>query len=234
MNTTSGKSTMLAAILGVIFIAYNVSLFVICGFSDHTSAFWVSYAFMLVAFIALTISGILLGQKGMFLKDWFFGLPLVRHSTIYICIEFVVSTLFIVIENNVNWAVPFVIQFVLLCIYIVCAISCFLAKKTISTVKEEVAAGSQYMKLLLVDSEMLAEKCQDEKTKQKCLQFAETVRFSDPLSPKALSAIEDEISAKVSLCDSQISLSDYDSANATLDKLMLLLAERNKKCMALK
>ena len=47
----SGK--MAALIFGIVFVVYNAVLFIIAGFEDHGPSFWISYVFMLVAFIAL-------------------------------------------------------------------------------------------------------------------------------------------------------------------------------------
>lgn len=130
----SKKEKMVAAILGITFIAYNVTLFVLCGFAGHASVFWISWAFMLISFAAMTVSGVILGQRGLFLRDWLFGFPIIKHSTAYITAELLVSSIFIIFEEAIRWNWAFGLQFLLLCIYGVCAVSCFLSKEIIDDI----------------------------------------------------------------------------------------------------
>lgn len=230
----SKKSKMLAAILAISFVAYNVILFVLCGFTDHTGIFWMSWIFMLVAFAAMAGAGVILGQKGMFLRDWLFGFPIVKHSTVYIIAEFCASTLFILLENHMKWGLAFAVQFLFLCIYGICAISCFLAKETIEDVHNNVSDKTRFIKLLRVDAEMLIEKCDDAETKTECKKLAETIRYSDPMSNESLFELEKDLALTVSECDKAVTAKDFAHAKELCAKAMLQLTERNKKCKALK
>lgn len=228
------KSKMLAAILAIAFVAYNVILFVLCGFSDHTDIFWMSWIFMMVAFAAMTGAGVVLGQKGMFLRDWLFGYPIVKHSTVYIIVEFCVSTLFIILEEVIEWGWAFAVQFLILCCYGICAVSCFLAKETIEDVHNKISDKTRFIKLLRADTEMLIEKCDDAQTKEECRKLAEAIRYSDPMSNEALFELEKDLAFTVSECDKAISEKNYYLAKELCAKAMLQLVERNKKCKALK
>ncbi len=225
---------MLAAILAISFVAYNVILFVLCGFTGHTAIFWMSWIFMLVAFAAMAGAGVILGQKGMFLRDWLFGYPIVKHSTVYIIAEFCASTLFIIFEHHIKWGWAFAVQFLFLCIYGVCAISCFLAKETIEDVHNNVSDKTRFIKLLRVDAEMLIEKCGDDETKEECKKLAEAIRYSDPMSNESLFELEKDLALTVSECDKAVSAKDFALAKELCAKAILQLTERNKKCKALK
>ena len=230
----SKKSKMTAAILALAFIAYNVVLFVLCGFTEHTGVFWMSWGFMIVAFAAMAGAGVALGQKGMFLRDWLFGYPIVKHSTIYIIVEFCASTLFIILEDYIKAGWAFAIQFIFLCAYGICAISCFLAKETIEEVHNNVSDKTRFIKLLRVDAEMLIEKCDDAETKAECKKLAEAIRYSDPMSSESLFELEKDLALTVSECDKAVSVKNYILAKELCAKAMLQLTERNKKCKALK
>lgn len=228
------KSKMLGAMLAIVFIAYNVVLFLLCGFTDHESTFWISWLFTVIAFGALAVSGVLLGKRGRFLRDWLFGYPIVKHSTIYIICEFIVSTIFIIFESSVKWEIAFAVQFIFLAVYLVFAISCFLAKQTIDEVHTKVEDKTRFIKLLRSDTEMLAVKCEDTAVKVKCQKLAEAVRYSDPMSSEALFELEKELTLTVSECDKAITEKNYEEAGRLCDKASILLIERNKKCKALK
>lgn len=233
MNITK-KSKMTAAILAIAFIAYNVILFVLCGFTEHTGIFWMSWIFMLVAFFAMAGAGVLLGQKGMFLRDWLFGYPIIKHSTVYIIAEFCASSLFIILEDDIKWGWAFAVQFLFLCIYGVCAVSCFLAKETIDDIRSNVGNKTEFWKLLRADAEMLVEKCENAELKVQLQQLSDAIRYSDPMSSDALFELEREITVAVSECDKAVASGDLEKAGVLCKKVQSLVSERNKKCKALK
>lgn len=230
----TNKGKMLAMILAIVFIAYNVILFVLCGVSGHTGVFWMSWIFMLLAFAAMTFAGVLLGKRGMFLRDWIFGFPIVKHSTVYIIVEFIASTIFIIFEKIIPFGWSFAAQFLFLCIYGVCAVSCFLAKETIDDVHNRVSDKTRFLKLLRVDAEMLVEKCHDPELKKQLQALSEAIRYSDPMSNEALFELEKDITLTVSECGKSVENGDFDEVGELCKKANLLLSERNKKCKALK
>ena len=131
-----------------------------------------------------------------------------------------------------GWA--FAVQFLLLCIYGVCAVSCFLAKDTIDEVHNRVSDKTRFLKLLRVDAEMLVEKCSDAELKKQLQALSDAIRFSDPMSNETLFELEKDITLTVSECSKAVENGDFENANELCKKADLLLAERNKKCKALK
>ncbi len=132
----TSKVKMIALILAIGFVTYNVVLFVICGFADHGASFWISYVFMLFAFAALTTTGYMLKRRTIQPKDWLLGYPVLKHSTIYIVVEFALSILFMALDSvHCPWWVAFASQMVALAIHAVFIISCFLAQETIIDVQ---------------------------------------------------------------------------------------------------
>lgn len=228
------KKKMTAAILAVAFAAYHVTLFALCGFAGHTGVFWTSWIFMLISFAAMAGAGLLLGEKGMFLRDWLFGYPIVKHSTAYVMAEFCASTVFIVFERQVKWGWTFAAQFLLLCIYGICAISCFLAKATIDEVHAKVSGKTAFWKLLREDADVLVQKCPPSALKTQLQQLSEAIRYSDPMSSEALAEWDKEIAEALSDCGKAVSCNDLGQAEELCQKAQLLLTRRNKRCKALK
>ncbi len=230
----NNKSKMFALIGIISFITYNFIFFVLTGFTGHSATFWLSWSFMIISFTAMAIVFFVLGKNGMFLRDWFFGYPIIKHTAVYIGLEFILSTLFIIFSNTLGWKLPIAVQFLLLAIYLVFASSCFVAKETIAEVEEKIADKTQYLKLLRVDAEMLVSNCADGTAKKTFADFAENVRNSDPMSHESLFELEKQLSLTISTCNDAILNNDYDLAVELCTKAQRLLTERNKKCMALK
>lgn len=230
------KSKMLMAVLVIAIVVYTVVLFVVCGFEGHGAEFWISFAFVMISFLLLAIGGAVLGSRGLSLKDWLFGLPLVKHSAAYIAFELVISTVFIVLgyHTKVKWGLVFAPQFIALGVYLVFAISCLLAKQTIDDVQTKVSDKTTFIRLLKVDADMLVERAASADAKKVFSDFSEAVEYSDPMSSEALFELEKDISLAVAQAGEKLSAGDETSAIALCKKASLLLSERNKKTRALK
>ena len=215
-------------------LTYNVIFFVIFGFEDHEAAFGTSYVFMLIAFGATAVSALAMGKSGMLVRDWLFGYPIIKHSSIYLVLELILSTVYAILDEYIPFALAFTTQLLILAVYLVLAISCFLSKQTIQEIKTNVDDKTRYIKLLRADTEMLASKCQNPVLKEECKKFAEAVRYSDPMSNESLFELEKELALAVSDCDHAIGQQNDEEALELLKKANLLLQERNKKCKALK
>lgn len=224
------------AILVIAIVVYTVVLFVVCGFEGHGAEFWISFAFVMISFLLLAIGGAVLGSRGLSLKDWLFGLPLVKHSAAYIAFELVISTVFIVLgyHTKVKWGLVFAPQFIALGVYLVFAISCLLAKQTIDDVQTKVSDKTTFIRLLKVDADMLVERAASADAKKVFSDFSEAVEYSDPMSSEALFELEKDISLAVAQAGEKLSAGDEASAIALCKKASLLLSERNKKTRALK
>jgi hypothetical protein len=234
-ETTMGKTTKQFIGIGVILLAmYNIVLFAIAGFADHEAPFWISYVFMLLAFGMAALTFIYLGKSGMILRDWLFGYPIIYHCAIYIAVEMVASVIFMLLEYDVEWVLPLVIQILLMGVYAVFMLSCFASKTAITQVGDKVEKKTRYIALLQAEVQVLCQKCEDPALKAELQKLAENIRFSDPMSNDALSDLESKLSEVIMACGEAL-----DSGNLTLaaelqQKAAGMLVERNAKCKALK
>lgn len=228
------KTKLLSVILAIAFLSYNILLFLIGGFTGHSSVFWISYVFVLVAFASIFCCGVVLGTGEFSMRDWLFGYPLIKHTYIYSVTQFVISVIFMLLEHKIFWKLAFAVGLVLFCVYLVFAISCLLAKQTIDDVAKKNKEKTDYIKLLRVDAALLEEKTQNPQLRALCHKFAEDVRYSDPMSCEALFGLECDISLCVADCSAALSDGNEELARELIEKASRLLSERNKKCMVLK
>ncbi len=227
------QGTLLGIVALVVFAVYNAIVFVIKTDAKDAS-FWISYAFTAFAFLVAVISLILIGRKKGIIQNWFMNYPIVRYSVIYVISQVVVSVILIVIGDKLSVPVAFLIQFVLLAIYVILILIAFVAKISVEEASKSIKAKCLFVDLLRVDAEMLCEKCSDSQALVVFKDFAEAVSLSDPMSSQTLSAIEGEISTKISDANKSLSESDIDKAIALCKEAKLLLVERNKKARVLK
>lgn len=228
----SKKAAMFAGILALIFLAYNLTLFVFTGF-DHYASFWISYVFMLISFVVLACVGTLLGQRGLMLRDWLFGFPIIKHSVVYLVVEFAVSRIFMAIDSD-SWKLAFVLQFLIMAVYLVFAISCFLAKETITEIEERVAVKTQTIRLLYADMQTAAQGCADAELKPTLEKLAEELRYSDPMSNEALADLERRLANVIGEVKALVLSGQYELAKQNCVTVANLINERNLKCKVLK
>lgn len=237
MKKTSNKSLMGVVVFALIFAVYNACLFIIAqGFEDHYLCFWTSYIFMMLAFIDIAVVGVVFRTRGYKAKDLYLAFPVTKHLTIYVIAEFIISTVFMLLDessDSVGW-LAIVAQLIVLAVHIVFVVLCFMSTETIREVQQKVKDKTTFIRLLQADAESCADKANDPQVKAAFTKFAEQVRFSDPMSNENLFELEKMIALQISNADTCISMNDYVTAMQCCERASALLVERNKKCYALK
>ncbi len=237
MNYTEHKSKLTAAMItySIIFVTYNIALFAISGFAGHGAEFWISYVFMLAAFVVVWFSGYKLRYQELQPKDWLLGYPILWHCAVHIGAEFVCSTVFMLLDKlDIPWGIVLAVQLILLAVHMVFVISCFVTKEIIDETQVKVKSATTFMKMLQADVEILAEKAADPETRQAFGKLAEEVKYSDHMSNEYLADIEESISQQVHAAGSFLDEQNTAAALECCRKAEQLLAERNKKCKLLK
>jgi len=235
MKSFMKKNYALLALIGALMlVVYNVLVFAIAGVKDHTASFWVSYVMMMLGAALSALSAIIFSRSTTVMRDWFLGVPILRHTVIYVVLQLIVSILFMLLEKKVEWVLPFVVQFVLMAVFAILVISCFFTKNLIHGIREEVKQKTTAMALLHADAQMLCEICADTEAKKQFSALAEAIYYSDPMSHDLLLPLEGEIQSRLTNAKMQLNAGDVEGALASCAQASLLLKERNLKCMALK
>lgn len=219
------------AIVGIIFALYN--LFVWILIKPQTPAFWISYAFMLVAFAALIVS-MYLAAKTLDVETVFFGIPLMQFALFYLIAELFASVVFMLFQNHLSYKIPLLVQVLLLAIFAVFAIISVAGRDATKAVKDDYKQKTSDIKSLGVDVEMLANEAADPALKRSLKRLAENIRFSDPMTNEAVADLEQQIRQQVNAL--RISCEDGNTAAAAelCAKLDRAIVERNKKLLVLK
>ena len=106
------------AILGIVFLIYNMLVFLIL--TPQTPVFWISYGFMVLAF-GLQVLGMYMSFKDFDVQAIFFGIPLAQFTLFYFFAELFMSAVFMIFQN-IPWKIPVILQVILLAVYAVVAI----------------------------------------------------------------------------------------------------------------
>ena len=226
------KSTLPLAAFIIGLVTYNAALFVIAGFS-HGAAFYTSHVFMLLAFASIIFAAVMMKKRGMGMKDILLGYPLIKHCTIYFIAELIVSVIFMLLDAKVGFAAPFAVQLIMLCVHLMFALSCLIARDKIEEMRTQVNDSTLFISMLKVDADALVLRAKEREVKEAYKKLSEEIRFSDPVSSSPLFPTEQEISAKMAAARECIA-TDADKALALCAEMSALLKIRNEMCKTVK
>lgn len=212
-------------ILGILFILVGVIAFAVP--TAKTAAFWISYAFTVIAFAAQIIIWKAALGRSESLKSKFLGLPVLHIGIVYLVVQVVALIVFLSIPTLPIWSAV-VACAVIAGVSAVCMIASDVGRGEIDRVSAKVQEKTFYIRELQADVEMLEEQEQNPEKKISLTKLAEKIRYSDPMSNVALADLEDRIREKVT------ALRTADHKLEIIAELDLLLAERNRKAKILK
>lgn len=214
--------------LAIVFAVFTVIAFVIPV--PHGAVFWLCYAFGVIA-LAAQLHAYPKAFAGESPRSKFYGFPLARISTIYLCVQLVLSLAFMLLGLI---PVPLWIPVILFVLLLAAAALGFIAA---DSVKDEVErqdtvhkANVDTMRALQSKSAFIAGQCEDPETKNALDKLAESFRFSDPVSGEALSGIEASLNAQVDELQSAVMEKDFYSARRLCARIEATLADRNRLC----
>lgn len=213
------------AILGILFVLVSVIAFAVP--SAKTAAFWISYAFTVVAFAAQIIIWKSALGRAEALKSKFLGFPVVHICIVYLVVQVIVLAVFLFIPTLPIWSAVIACA-VVAGVSAVCMIASDVGRSEIERVSVKVREKTFYIKQLQTEVELLAGAETDAATKSELAQLAEKIRYSDPMSDEQLAAVEDRITAKIA------ELKSSTDKVKIINELNSLLDERNRKCRLLK
>lgn len=212
-------------ILGILFILVSVIAFAVP--TAKTTAFWISYAFTVLAFATqLIIWKVALGCSES-LKSKFLGFPVVHIGIVYLVVQIIAFIVFLSISTLPIWSAV-VVCAVVAGVSAVCMIASDVGRSEIERVSVKVREKTFYIKQSQTEVELLAGAETDAATKSELAQLAEKIRYSDPMSDEQIADIEDRIAAKIA------ELKSSTDKTGIINELNSLLDERNKKCKLLR
>lgn len=222
-----------------ILVVYNIIFFTLP--SIKSSSFWVSYIFGMMAII-LNLGIILIAwNKATTTKSKFMGVPILIVGYKYAITQLISSAIFLlsciipnVSENlktfKMPYYIPLIINSIIFIVYLIFVIIVDAARDEINHVEDNIKEKVIYIKDLQLELEIVVEKYKNDKYKEALVSLIEQIRFSDPISDKSLSSLENEIKKKIN----RLKGIEDNELLLEINKIEELLAERNKRCKILK
>lgn len=225
------NSLMLGIVYLAIFLIYNLFVFLI--FKGFNAVFWVSYVFMVAAYL-LHIVCVLSIAKNLSVRAVFFGIPLGAFSVYFVAAEFFASMVFMIFRRGAGVKVAVFVQAILLCVFIVIAAISIMTRDTVLRVDSKIKENVSFIKGINVDVEMLLQRSSDAEVKGALRKLSETIKYSDPMSSSAVATQEQMIMQYLAELRVKFDAGDMAAVKELCPKIELLFVERNKKLMVSK
>ncbi len=219
----------------VMFALFQVISFAVPGWAGaekYTPTFWIGYLCITISFFGQLVCAYF-ALKAEESGKAFYRISLVVTSYTGLLLSFVFGGLCMLISALPLW-VGIILCAMVLAFNVISIMKASVSAALVERADEKEKAQVFFMRTLTADAETLLSKAKSETIKKDCKRVYETVRYSDPVSCEALSAVEGEINVKFSVLTKAVKEDNAADVKEISDELVILLEDRNKKCRLLK
>lgn len=214
--------------LGVLLVLYILVAFLIPFV--HTATFWVSFVFTLIAFGVVAAAFYIAFIKNPDAKSKFYGFPIAKIGAIYGLVQLTAGIIFIALAVYAPvWLAVLVYAFALGAA-VIGLVSAEAVVEEIRVQDVKLKKDVSLMRSLQSKVNQMASQCDNPDAAAAVKQFAEEMRYSDPVSSEALAEIEADLCAAVDELQAAIADGDSNAAKQLCRKASVVLAERNRLC----
>ena len=212
------------AALGILLILYILIVFLIPFVK--TTVFWVSFVFTLIAFGVVAVSLYIAFVKNPDAKSKLYGFPIAKIGVIYGAAQLLVGLLFMALGKWAPVWLAVLVYAIALGAAVIGLISADAVREEIQRQDNKLKKDVSFMRNLQSKVNQMATQCAAPELRQ----FAEDIRYSDPVSSDALTDIEQELAAAVEELQAAVVDGDSESVAQLCRKASATLAERNRLC----
>lgn len=223
-------------IWAILLVLYNLTVFlvrpVIPGYIiNYDARFWISWGVIIATFIGqLFCAKVAFDSKNN--EKLFLNIPLITQSYTALVVATIAGSALMLIPDCPAWIAAIVCA----AVFGFGAISVIKVKAAadiVSDTDDKIKTQTLFIKSLTVDAEGLISRAKSEAVKAECKKVYEAIRYSDPMSSDALTGIESQITLKFNEFSNAVT-SGTDNIETLANEVVILVGDRNKKCILLK
>lgn len=223
-------------IWAILLVLYNLTVFLVrpvmpCYIINYDARFWISWGVIIATFIGqLFCAKVAFASKNN--EKLFLNIPLITQSYTALVVATIAGSALMLIPDCPAWIAAIVCA----AVFGFGAISVIKAKAAadiVSDTDDKIKTQTLFIKSLTVDAEGLISRAKSEAVKAECKKVYEAIRYSDPMSSDALTGIESQITLKFNEFSNAVT-SGTDNIETLANEVVILVGDRNKKCILLK
>lgn len=218
---------------GIIVLAVLLVLYLLVAFLvpfAHTAAFWMSFAFTLTAFGVAGAAIYIAFIKNPDAKSRFYGFPIAKIGAIYGLVQLIAGLVFMALAQWIAPWIPAVVGGLALGAAVLGLVSAEAVVEEIHSQDRVLKQDVRLMRALQSRVNLLASQCDDPEAAGAVKALAEELRYSDPVSAKALERVEQDLCAAVEDISAAVAEGDASAVKQLCRRAAGVLAERNRIC----
>ena len=219
-----------AGVWAICFALFNAIVFLTP--IEHSGGFWLGYVFISIAFFGQFYCTYVACKAKRF-KKLFYNVSLVTISYTGLIVMLMAGTVCMAISGIPNWLGASV------CLVVfggtaIAVISAGTAGSIVDHLDKKAEEKASFIRNLTIDAESLMNRANAPMLKRQCKKVFEAVRYSDPMSSKELSDIEQRMQEEFDMLTDAVIADDLNGTESAAEELLVLITDRNKKCKGLK
>ena len=215
----------------VVFLFANVLVFLVPF--PHGIAFWTAYVFLMIALVVGFVITYVSAEKTFTQKNGIRYYPLMRFGMMYLAVQGIVSLIFFLTDSYITlpliW-IPPVVCLVIFAVFAVLLISTYSGLKVVESVDEQSKKETSFIYTLTAEADLLRKQVSDAGLQKELNTLYEAIRYSDPVSSSAVADVDSRIRGEMDFLKAAVTLNDTGKIREGVQKVSLLIAERNQKC----
>lgn len=211
----------------LVFVMFNIIIFLLFGFSNHTSTFWLTYAITINAFNMVAVAIFKLFDTGTNFKNVIWGFSSIHLSYTYLAAQTVIAFVFM-FNESFSYKICLIPQLILFTLFVIGVVSAYSASEHSIKDQEKTKKDISNMKELLVDILDISNNAADSSLKNNINKLVDKIKYSDPVSSDETLALENTIKNKISKL--KANLNEKDAAIVLCEEISNLIDNRNMIC----
>ena len=163
-------------------------------------------------------------------RSKFYGFPIAKVGAVYLLVQIVDSLLFMGLAAIIPAWIPVIVYVLVLAAAVIGLVAADAMREEVERQDVQLKKDVSCMRALQSKAIYLARQCEEQETAAVVSKFAEELRYSDPVSSKALENVEADLTACVDELQRSVVDGDTTSVRVLCQKASTLLAERNYLC----
>ncbi len=220
----------------VFFVLFNILVLVGAGglISDAKiiGVFWIGYLFVNLSFCGQLLCSYL-ALKTDNLTKTFYRLPILMTSCCGLIVSVIVGTI-CMLSSGISVWIGIVVCVAVLAFNVVSVVKAQTAAQLVEETDNRIKDQNSLIKSLTAEVQAILHTPESTELQREIEKVYEALRYSDPVSHTALSALESQIAEKTASFTEAVLQNEYNTAKACADEITALLKIRNAKCVLLK
>lgn len=216
---------------GYILIAFEFLIYAIATLPfQKDTVFWIVFAFSILS-ILVQIAALHFVMKSQgCIKDRIYDFPIIRISTLYLLLQFLMSLLFMGFSGKIPIFAVVLIEMIILMTVVIGFYFAGMARREVlrqdKQLEKELEKGKEWRTRLGI----LISQCGEGQIREMLKKLSEEIRYSNPISREVSEDIEEEIDVLLTEVEVTALAEDIENTAGFCERMTALLRERDRIC----